>query len=33
MIMSDSKSVSEYGECMGGEFVRICIHKGIIYDP
>lgn len=31
MIMSDSKS--ENGECMGREFVRICIHKGIIYDP
>lgn len=31
--MSDSKSISENQEGMGGEFVRICIHKGIIYDP
>lgn len=33
MIMSDSKSISENEECMGGEFVRICIDKVIIYDP
>lgn len=32
-MISDSKSVGKNGECMGGEFVRICIHKGIIYDP
>lgn len=31
--ISNTESIAESKECKDGDLVRICIHKGIIYDP